>query len=986
MTCLPNMNKVCITFLLVCLTCISLPGLANSQAALWQTSLPKQAFSPHLEKRTAAKNIRRIQVNTKVLENTFREVNQSINLRLPLPNGEDITIRLTPSAILSADLAQKFPHFMTYKSVQIGAEHNFGRFSISHLGLFGMFKYQDQWMLLSPEFTHNTEQYASYWYKDQTASQPKANFKDAILTPPQSPFLPQTAQKSANTTGDSIRTFRLAISTTAEYTQQLGGTVDSVVAELMNLVNRINQILEIDLAIKFELVDNQDIIFFDAETDPFTNSDASSDIESNQQAIDNAVGSQNYDIGHLLSTNGGGLAYVGVMCNPQFKAQGYTGLSRPKGERFYIDLVAHELGHQLGAKHSFNAEDSGSCQDSRSDQAAYEPGSGSTIMAYAGICDEQDLQEFSDPYFHASSIQAIHQHIAGLSSQNCGVQQSTGNQAPEIQLAQQSYSIPAHSPFVLQGAATDADNDPLTYSWEQYNNGGNTGATHNASELNADNGSNPLFRSFSPINTPERYFPKLEDVIKQSTSIGETYATTERNLLFRLTVRDGHGGVSHQDTSVAIKANLTSFNIDSPVAWQGSNTESIHWQIGDTQLSPINCAKVDLLLDTNNQQKFAISLASAIDNDGQHSITVPNINSDISRLMLKCSDNIFYAISPTAFPIIAVEPSAPKIVGQQPVQFAEDSEREIVLQDLIVEDPDSSYPEDFSLRVMAGENYRVALQTVIPDENFNGSLSVNVLVNDGDKDSNEFALQVQVTPINDAPQALDDSLTVQQDSSQVSIDVLANDSDIDQDELTLMSFSYAGQGTVSISQGLLLYTPAAGFSGSETITYTVSDAELTAQANLTINVRATVVSGTDSSSSSGGSLIWLTLLAALTLVAKSLTKVRIKYIILIVSTSLLTACAESNKQVNLPYSDAKSDAQVAIKNRQFALLTFAGRGQTPPGIEAKHAELKALCGYQILPNSSDALTSQKQHEQRKALYQYAVTYNTLVAAACLAAQ
>ena len=828
---------------------------------LWLNTNLQVTSADSSDLRVYASKLRRLEINSVQLSRDFSNINTTTDIILPLPNGHNVSVKLTPSPILSEALKQQFPTFMTYSAEQHGQPQNIGRFSISHLGLFGFFRYNDKWMMLSPKYQVASQEYASYWYQDSLAPSAETKRITDYLLKENQDQLPQLAHKKL-ATGDTIRTYKLAISTTAEYTQRLGGTTANVVAELMNLVNRINQILRIDLALQFELIDNLDIIFFNAQDDPFTNADAATDIEVNQQVIDEAIGNQNYDIGHVLGTNGGGLAYVGVVCNSNFKAQGYTGISNPQGERFYIDLVAHELGHQLGARHSFNAIDSGSCADGRSSSTAYEPGSGSTIMAYAGICDEQDLQSISDPYFHAISIQNIRNYVESFSAQNCGVNTDNNNAIPQIQLNNTTYTIPANTPFVLNAQAADGDNDPLTYTWEQFDNGGISGATRNVTELNSDNGHNPLFRSFNPVNTTQRYFPKLDDVIAGQTSKGETYANTDRDLRFRLTARDNKGGVDQQDLVVTVSTANQSFSLDNPQLWTGLTEQIIRWDVGDTTDDPVNCANVDIQLDSDNDRIFELNLAMATINDGQHAINVPNIASDNARLMLRCSDNIFYAITAEPFTIIAVQPVAPIINSQKTLSLAEDSQLTITLSDINVTDGDSSYPEDFSLTVFDGENYNLNQQTLTPNADFNGLLSVNVQVNDGELSSNIFALEIQVIAVNDPPVANDESRSIQQNSSQISIDVLANDQDVDGDSLTILSFSYSGQGRVNIANSQLTYTPANGFSGNESFTYLVTDGEFSDQGTVTIRVNASAES---TNTSSGGSLYLLTVLLFLCL-------------------------------------------------------------------------------------------------------------------------
>jgi hypothetical protein len=839
---------------------LSFTNFAIQADELWQPKTTQEKSEQLKPLRAMANNARYIQINQNVLNHTFANPKLSAEIVLPLPNGLSVSVKVSPSPILSEALAEQYPHFMTYEAEQVDQPKNIGRFSISHLGLFGFFRYNNQWMLLSPRYQGEAEEYASYWYKDAPTQFETVSLAADFLLADKKQEQPVLAQKLV-TTGDTVRTYKLAISTTGEYAQKLGGTTENVLAELMNLVNRINQVLLIDLALQFELIDNQAIIFLDPTSDPYTDSNIATDIEENQSVIDQAIGSQNYDIGHLLGNNGGGLAFVGVVCDNQFKAQGYTGLSNTQGERFYIDLVTHELGHQLGANHSFNATNSDSCAEGqRNNNTAYEPGSGSTIMSYAGICGSQNLQNNSDPYFHSISIQNIRDYVDGFYGQRCGVDVAIDNAIPQVQLTQNVYTIPSDTPFVLSASATDADNDLLTYTWEQFDNGGTLGATNNLTEMNNDNGNNPLFRSYNPIELSQRYFPQLSDVLTGQTRLGETYATTDRDLRFRFTVRDNNGGLNQQDLVITVTTANQTFNIDTPTQWQGLSKQTVTWDIGDTLKAPINCANVDILLIADAVNPIETKVLMGTPNDGQQNITVPNVTSVNARLVLKCSDNIFYALSPAAFSIMTTETVAPKIDSQKTISLSEDTTTQIEFADLNVFDPDSAYPEDFTLSLQNGDNYSINQQTLTPNMDFNGMLSVSVVVNDGTLDSNVFSLQVQVRAVNDAPVANNDNISVEQNSGSVAIDVLINDNDVDRDMLSIDSFSYSGQGQVTISNQQLRYTPASDFSGMESIFYVVSDGTLTDDGTLSIQVNSVMAASNDSG---GGSMMLLSLLSFL---------------------------------------------------------------------------------------------------------------------------
>jgi hypothetical protein len=352
----------------------------------------------------------------------------------------------------------------------------------------------------------------------------------------------------------------------------------------------------------------------------------------------------------------------------------------------------------------------------------------------------------------------------------------------------------------------------------------------------------------------------LKDVLAGQTSLGETYATTDRNMRFRLTARDNKGGVSQQDVVITVTTANQSFNIDSPSQWQALSEQTVTWDTGDTLSPPINCSNVDILLitgtDTDNPLETSVLLHAS--NDGQQNIRVPNIISPKARLVLKCSDNVFYALSAQAFSIIGIESVAPLINSQNTISFSEDSERQIDFADLNVSDADSAYPQDFTLTIQNGDNFIINQQTLIPNANFNGMLSVSVVVNDGNLDSNLFVLQVQVTAVNDAPVANNDSISVQQNSASVMIDVLSNDNDVDVDVLNIDSFSYSGRGQVSISNQQLTYTPEVGFSGTDSIVYAVTDGTLMDEAILSIQVNSVTPVSTESG---GGSVLLLSFLS-----------------------------------------------------------------------------------------------------------------------------
>lgn len=855
-------------FLVAALSCLAFSSGAIAQSpALWSSQQGKITFSEGMS-HIASRGSMTV-VNQSRLNALFADKTQPVVLDIPLPDGQTARFKLTPAPVMAKELAAKFPQLMSYKGTQISDPFNTGRFNISPFGLSGMFRYAGDWVFLSPQEGENSTIHTSYFKRDAIQTQLEETRNHRVLSIP-SKFLSGVtrAKQALKTSGDEIRTFRLAVSTTAEYTAANDG-VNGAMAELDRLVNRVNQILLTDLSIQFELIaDNDQLIFSDASTDPFANDGSVEDLEANQQTIDTTIGSGNYDIGHLLSTSGGGLAFVGVTCLGSFKAQGYTGSSRPSGESFYIDLVIHELGHQLGARHTFNAIDVGACTGGdggqRSTTSSVEPGSGSTIMAYAGICGSQNLQNNSDPYFHPFSINEIRTSIARFES--CGITTNPDNAVPEAADLTSEFTIPANTPFKLTAEATDADDDSLTFGWDQIDPAGVSGATASRDEVNQDNGFNPLFRSFTPTTSPTRYFPMLSSVLNNTSTFGETLPTTERDLDFEVVVRDNLGGVDSKKVSVNVVDTGSAFSITQPTAgttWTGTESQDIVWETAGTELSPISCSSVDILLDADGDDQFNTVLASEEPNDGQAQVTSPSSVTTEARLMIQCSNNVFYAVNPGAFSITSgTDPIAPVITGQNPVVVDEDGSRTISFSDLIVDDPDSDFPEGFTLTVGTGSNYNLEGTTVSPNENFNGQLSVDVSVNDGENDSNVFPLSVTVNPINDRPIANDDSITVNQGSGETAINVLSNDDDVDGDVLVISDLQYSGSGSLTVDGDQVNYTPAASFSGSESATYTIEDPDGESDsATITLRVTATITPPppTNTDSGGGGSLIWLLL-------------------------------------------------------------------------------------------------------------------------------
>lgn len=555
-------------------------------------------------------------------------------LTLPLPDGKEVTFNLQAYDLLPSDLAARYPGILAFKGYDESNLVETGRFDLGPQGFHAMFSHQGRMVFVDP--LRNGEGYAIYYQQDAHSrleeeadkvigSQAKALARQVLVD------------------GNERKRYVIAISAAGEYTQYHGGTVEAGLGAIATLLNRVNEVYQRDVAAEFQLASGNDtIIFTDTATDPFNNDDG--DIDANvtvQQNAQTQAGTKlgPFDIGHVVNTGGGGLAGLGVLCTAE-KSAGMTGSPNPVGDAFFIDYVAHEIGHQFGADHTFNGT-TGSCGGgNREASQAWEPGSGSSIMAYAGICGEENLQANSLPYFHSKSIEQMRAHMATVAS--CGSSQSLTNNAPQV-AAGNDYVIPANTPFVLKGAGADLDQDPLSYTWEQIDLG--TESFSVASMV--DDGSRPLFRFVAPTALSERTLPSLPSLLSNTLAKGEAWPATNRELNFRLTARDGKGGVASDDMKIQVVNTGSAFRLTSPLVTPlgaGAN-QTIGWDVAGTNAAPINCSKVDLSLTRDEGVSWTL-LASGQPNSGSASVTIPAGNDGTARLKVACSDNLFFAISP----------------------------------------------------------------------------------------------------------------------------------------------------------------------------------------------------------------------------------------------------------------------------------------------------------------------------------------------------
>jgi hypothetical protein len=580
-------------------------------------------------------------------------------IELPRPDGSFERFAVVESPVMAPALAAKYPQIRTYRVWGLDDRHATGRIDSTPLGFHAMVRSPGGAWFIDPYSFGDTEHYQSYFTRD--ARNPEAaawscgvgsdvpGFEATRFEPPVGAPAPEAGSFEL-TNGTNLRTYRLVVAATGEYTGFFGGTVPDGQAAIVTAVNRVNEVYEIDLAIRMELVANNDmVVYTNAATDPYTNNNGVTMLGQNQSNLDAVIGSANYDIGHVFSTGGGGVASLGVPCLNGAKARGVTGLPSPVGDPFYIDFVAHEMGHQWGAPHSFNGS-SGNCSGgNRNGPTAYEPGSGSTIMAYAGICGAQNLQSNSDPYFHVTSLNSIVNYSTLGTGNTCAVTTSTLNTPPTVD-AGPTYTIPINTPFSLCGSGSDADGDAVTYGWEEFDLGP-------AGAPPSPVGNAPIFRSFNPVDRPYRTFPKQSDLLNNTSTIGEILPSYARTLNFRITARDnslGGGGIQDDATQVVVSDVGGPFLVTNPntsaTTWTAGGTETVQWDPAGTNASPIDCGSVAILLSLDGGQSFPISLLET-PNDGSHAVDVPNTVTSQARVQVRCAGGIFFDLSDEDFTI-----------------------------------------------------------------------------------------------------------------------------------------------------------------------------------------------------------------------------------------------------------------------------------------------------------------------------------------------
>jgi subtilisin-like proprotein convertase family protein len=581
----------------------------------------------------------------------------SVVVSIPNSNGKMEQFTVVESSNFAPELQAKYPEIRAYSGIGISDPKASINFSVSPNGIQTMVLRGDSGSEFIEPSTENKSHYIVKTAKNRNKGDLPLTCKTVDVALNSSLVKKATNLKSNN---GVFKTMRLALSCTAEYTTYFGGTVAKALAAMNATMTRVNGVFNKDLALKLEIIaTNNLIVYTNAATDPYSDPTAGVNGAWNlelQKNLTTTIGNANYDIGHLFGDSGGGgdAGCIGCVCVdpsasvPAGKGSGFTSPSngKPEGDSFDIDYVAHEMGHQLGANHTFSFDIEGT-------GVSVEPGSGSTIMGYAGITD-YDIQSQSDDYFSYASILQIQSNLA---TKSCPISTIMNSQTPTVN-AGQDYTIPKGTAFVLSGSGSDPNGNTLTYCWEQ-----NDSATTNESGANCitygAKPAGPNFRSLVPSTIASRYFPAYSKVLAgQLSTTWESVSTIGRSSNFVLTGRDnallGSGQTNSDAMVVTVDGNkgpfaVTSQNL-SDSSWALGSSQTITWSVNNTATLS-GAANVNIKLSTDGGLTFPTFLATNTPNDGSEVITAPLTAAKNCRILIEPTANIFYAVNSKPFSV-----------------------------------------------------------------------------------------------------------------------------------------------------------------------------------------------------------------------------------------------------------------------------------------------------------------------------------------------
>ena len=599
-------------------------------------------------------------------------------ITLPRPDGTFERFQIEESPIMESGLATRFPRIKTYRGKGLDDPTARVRFERTPLGLHAMALSASGVFLVDAIGRKDANFHVSY-FKNSLGEDPDriVCLAARMVGKPGTNLRPDRLRQHPSV--DALRVYRIAVAASHRYVEAIHSLhdpndppmdpVEEALIAINRTIDRVNLIFEVDVGIRLILVnDEPKIIYTDPGNDPYDDfANDESLLMLNQDNLKLQIGLDNYDVGHLFIVAPGGVAAEPCACSPYYKGMGLSGSPHPTGNVFDVQYVSHEIGHQFGASHSFNGTTAG-CQF-RNKDTAYEPGSGSTIMGYSsasGICGNETIQSTADPYFHAISLREIKSFLTSSDTNGggdvCALKVETGNRfAPEVN-AGPDFIVPGRTPFALTVEnSTDGDGDALIFTWEEFDLGP-PDPPH--PEQTGDHlKKRPLFRSWPGSLDTRRFFPALDFIMNPPTIyVAEAKPANNRTMVFRVTARDGRGLYGFDDVNVQVvsrrgSANVGPFEVSEPGAgavWPRGSTQTVAWSVGRTDLTPINCTQVRIVLLIRGDENHPIVLAQNVPNAGSSQITLPNDLplTTMARIKVESVNNIFFNISTADIQIV----------------------------------------------------------------------------------------------------------------------------------------------------------------------------------------------------------------------------------------------------------------------------------------------------------------------------------------------
>lgn len=584
------------------------------------------------------------------LEGTPEALTRPIVMFLPTPGGSWQRFNVVESPLMEKAFQVAHPDLKTYSGQGVDDPWATLRFEMTGRGFSAQVLSPDGPWYIDPVSRGDLTSYTSYFKVDY--SKEREVFNCGVLNQ-NVPGVPRFRPRGS--LGPMLRSYRIAISCTGEFTLWAGGANEALNV-VVTAVSRLSGIYEQELSVRFLLIGSEsDLIYSDRMTDPFSAPDnAGISLDENQISTDAVIGAGAYDIGHVfhvpMVSNDNGRAQVACVCTAS-KARGYTAYSNPNSVFFVVDYVSHEVGHQFGGRHP-HANCNGNPGDAN--EVLVEPASGSTIMAYPGICGPTNLQMHADPYFNALNFDQMLPVVLGST---CALSVPTGNGVPSVS-AGPLHNIPAKTPFTLTAVGSDPDGNALTFCWEE----GDAGPGIDLPLDQHDNGISAIVRSRPPKVSPSRTVPDPVDLAANRFPLGETTPQVARSMRWRVTIRDnvaGGAAVNSGETTLTVIDTGAPFEVTAPnTNGSFSGQLNVTWDVANTNASPINCANVRISLSTDSGLTFPTILAPSVPNNGSTQVALPNLNTTTARIKVEAVDNIFFDISNADFSIVPSGPIA----------------------------------------------------------------------------------------------------------------------------------------------------------------------------------------------------------------------------------------------------------------------------------------------------------------------------------------